>query len=101
MRARIEFFSPAVDADDIGGGAQSFVSVDEVWAQIMPLGASEGAGFDGDAALSRYRAVVRMRRDVAPGWKLGWGARTLRVVTLTDADAAGAFLALTCEEEFL
>jgi head-tail adaptor len=101
LRARVEVFAPQAAGHDLGGATLAFVSAGFRWAKVDAAGAAEGAGFDGSQARTTYRAHLRMRRDIMPGWRLVWGERMLRVVAVADGDPPGAFLTLTCEEEFL
>ena len=101
LRARIALERPETTPDDIGGASRAWTSEGEAWAEIIAGGAGEAAGLDGPSARTTYRVSIRMRRDVLPGWRLRWGARTLRVRTIADGDAQGALLMLECEEEFL
>lgn len=101
LRARVTLLRPEPIGDDIGGQIAEFVSAGDVWARISASGAGGLAVYDGAAARTGYRIEIRMRRDVRPAWRVAWGERALRIVSIADADAEGAFLVLNCEEEML
>jgi SPP1 family predicted phage head-tail adaptor len=101
LRARVTLLRPEPTGDDIGGQVVEFVSAGEAWARISASGASGIAVYDGAGARTGYRVEIRMRRDVKPTWRVEWGERALRINSISDADAAGAFLVLNCEEEML
>lgn len=101
LRARVTLLRPEPTGDDIGGQIVEFVSAGEVWARVGASGTSGGAIYDGAGARTGYRVEIRMRRDVKPTWRVAWGERALRVNSIADSDADGAFLILNCEEEML
>lgn len=99
LRERVTLHEPVRTLDDIGGATIVWTGRGDVWAQIVARGGSGGEAFDGDASFARYDVVIRARADVRAGWRLTWGARTLRIVVATPAP--NARLALQCEEERL
>lgn len=101
LRARITLLRPAPTGDDIGGQIVEFVSAGDVWARVSASSAGDTAIYDGEGARTNYRVEIRMRRDVKPDWRVAWGERALRIASIADADAQGALLILSCEEEML
>lgn len=99
MRARIALYSPERTPDDVGGGSLAWTPEGEAWAQIEALGGGFGAAFDTAASLSAYRVTINRRDDVRAGWRVAWGARTLRITSVRDEGAPRVVLA--CEEEVL
>lgn len=101
LRARITLLQPTPTGDDVGGQSVEFTAAGSVWARISASGAAGLSVYDGEGARTGYRVEIRMRRDVRPGWRLAWGERALRISSIADADAEGALLTLSCEEEML
>jgi len=96
LRARVTLESPTRVADEIGGAAIVWTDQGDAWAEIVADAAGERAAFDTSVATARFAVTVR-RREIAVGWRLVWGARTLRVRGVRDD--GGARIALICEEE--
>lgn len=86
LRARVTLERPAASPGEIGGGARGWEFAGAAWARVEPL-------------VGKWRVEIRMRRDVAPGWRLALADRFLRVCAIVDADDIGAFLYLDCEED--
>lgn len=99
MRARVRLESPTRTADSIGGAAIAWSSQGDIWAEISAGGAGQSAQFDTAASNVSYTATIHRRSDVRAGWRLIWGARVLRIVTVRDEGAPR--IELICEEERL
>jgi len=99
LRARITLLEPTRVADELGGGALSFTEAGSVWAEIEASGAGTSAAFDTRVAIAAFRVTIRRHDGVRAGWRLGWGARVMRVVGVRDN--GGARITLACEEERL
>lgn len=97
MRARVTLQSPVRGADDIGGAAIGWADEGDVWAEIMAGSAGQRADYDAAPSLSPCVARIYTRSDVRAGWRLTWGARTLRVMGVRNA--GGPRIDLDCEEE--
>ncbi|MGD9966976.1 MAG: head-tail adaptor protein [Hyphomonadaceae bacterium] len=99
LRARVKLQSPMRVADELGGAAIMWQDEGDVWAMIEALGASQSGAFDTAPSIASFRVTLNRRGDVRAGWRLGWGARRLRVVGVADEGAPR--LRLHCEEEKL
>lgn len=99
MRARVTLKRATRVADEIGGAALLWVNAGDAWAEISAVSASESADYDGSRSVARYVASINRRDDVRAGWRVIWGARTLRVIGVRDD--GGARIELICEEEVL
>lgn len=97
LKARVTLQSPLRVADEIGGAAIAWSDEGDVWAEIIALGAAEGAAFDASVSVSSYRVTVNRRADIRAGWCVAWGARLLRITGVKDQGEAR--IELTCEEE--
>lgn len=98
LRHRVKLERPTRADDEIGGGALSWIDEGDVWASVTATGAAQGADFDAAPALTSFRLVIN-RREIKPGWRVVWNARSLRVTGVRDD--GGAQLELTCDEEML
>ncbi len=97
MRARVRLYAPARSEDDLGGAPRAWTDEGAAWAWIAPVSASETSAFDRADPIARYRVTLRARADVRGGWRLVWGARAFRIVSVLDE--ANALQTLICEEE--
>jgi SPP1 family predicted phage head-tail adaptor len=99
MRNRIRLRKPVRIVDELGGTVIVFADEADVWAEIAAIDSSIGASADANAALTRFRATINRRADIRVGWRVGWNARSLRVVGVRDDGSAR--IDLVCEEEVL
>lgn len=83
-RARLEAPAP------LTAGAMTFVDAGPVWAVLAERQSAD--------LRTQARFYIRMRRDVAPGWRLRVGLERLRIVATTTADPA--WLEIFCERDF-
>jgi SPP1 family predicted phage head-tail adaptor len=97
--ARVTLQSPARVADEIGGAAIVWADQGEVWATIHATGAAQLDLFDTRGAVQTFRVTINRRDQVRAGWRVLWGARVLRVVSVSDGGAPR--IVLVCEEEDL
>ena len=98
LRHRVRLERPERADDDIGGGALTWSDEGEVWASIAATSAVQGADFDAAPATTSFRIVIN-RREVKPGWRVVWNARSLRITGVRDD--GGPQIELSCEEELL
>ena len=99
LRERVTLQSPLRALDDIGGAALTWIDEGLAWAKIDARGQSAGEAYDGQASFVAYAVTIRARSDVRGGWRLLWGARVLRIQSVSPAPDAR--LILSCEEEIL
>ncbi len=98
LSARVRLLKPVRMDDDLGGAAIAWSDQGGAWAAISARGASEDTGADALAVRAEYTMRIRARADVRAGWRLAWGARLFRILSVHDAEDAR--LALACEEIF-
>ncbi|MES1202195.1 MAG: head-tail adaptor protein [Pseudomonadota bacterium] len=79
--------------------ALSWASQGSVWAEIGASGTSESADYDSAPSVAVYDVTIRTRDDARAGWRMVWGARTLRITGVRDD--GGPRIVLVCEEESL
>jgi SPP1 family predicted phage head-tail adaptor len=59
-------------ADSQGGAAVAWSDVACVWAELVPLRASERLQAQGMGSTALYRFRVRVRNDVTPSMRVSW-----------------------------
>ena len=99
LRHRIVLERPERTPDGLGGAEVEWMPVATVWAAIRPLGERRGLIADQAEERLRLEVTIRHRSDVASGWRVLHGTRTLSVEQAHDPDERGAWLRLLAEEE--
>lgn len=99
MRHRIRLRRPVRIADEIGGAAIAFADAGDVWAEIEAVSSAISPNADANATMTRFRVIINRRADIRAGWRITWGARSLRVVGARDEGVDR--MEITCEEEVL
>ncbi|MAQ83526.1 MAG: phage tail protein [Maritimibacter sp.] len=104
LNRRLELQAPVRVADGAGGYATTYEVLGEVWAGVRP-----GTGRDSEAAgLTLAQVPVRITVRGAPvgspqrpvaGQRLREGSRVYRILAVTEADAAGAYIVCFAREE--
>lgn len=89
MRVRVRLARPVVGAD---AGVALFEDAGGAWAEMVAVGAAD--------LRTRYTLLIRMRRDVAPGWRVVLADRRLRVTAIADHDPRATRLRIECEHDF-
>ncbi|MBL8538037.1 MAG: phage head closure protein [Hyphomonadaceae bacterium] len=97
MRHRVQLLRRVRVADELGGGAITYVDAGEVWANVEALAADESFASDANASIARLRLSINRRQDARAGWRVTWNGRVLRVVAVRDERAPR--IDLICEEE--
>ena len=87
-------------SDGQGGVTRSWTDEGELWAAIRPLNLHHGEVAGAQRATALFDIWLMMRSDISVGMRLKKGARYFVILSLRDADAdeAGRFLILRCEE---
>lgn len=99
LRERVSLLSPTRSSDAAGGAALSFSEIARVWAEVRSTRVGEAVVSDVLASVTQFVVRIRWRIDVGPGWRIAYGARTLRVVGAQDPDGRSRWLDLSAEEE--
>lgn len=97
LRARIVLKQPQIVADEMGGGATTYVDTETVWAEIAPAGAGVRTDYDDRVSANAYRITIRAPSDVRAGWRVQWRARSLLITAVTEL--GDGRMTLDCEEE--
>ncbi len=99
QREQITLYSPTNSTD--GSVEPSYTSVRTVRAQVLPGSGGENAADNQVSAVGSW--TIRMWNPgltVTPGWRVGWGSRTLNIVSAFDPSQLGHELHLECKEEW-
>ena len=101
MRERIALQSPVRTSDSYGEKTTSYVTVHEVWAQVVPLhGVERFTGNAADPSMS-HRVLVRHEyplEEVTPDWRVLWGTRTLGITSIANLAARDRIIEFLCRE---
>lgn len=98
LTQRVSILRRATPRDDLGGADGGWSVVAGAWAALEPVApASWGAG-DLPSARPRWRGVLRVGADVAPGDRLQWRLLLLGVRAVGTDPAWPDRIALTLEE---
>jgi head-tail adaptor len=89
--------------DGMGGGAEAWVPLGRLWAEIAPGPGRAVASEFGSRARVGLRITVRAAPDGAPsrpeaGQRLRLGARVFHILAVTEGDPAGRYLTVFAEE---
>jgi len=75
LSERITIESATETADSQGGAVVAWATVDTVWAELVPLRASERLQAQGMGSTVEYRFRVRLRNDITPSMRVSWTPR--------------------------
>ena len=98
LNQRVELLRPTPDRTEAGLSLRTWERFARCLASVVPDGAgaeSEGMSL---SALPRFRAVIRMRRDVAVDHKLLWRGRPLLIKQIIEDPRTPDRMQLRCEE---
>ncbi|MBA2932981.1 head-tail adaptor protein [Sphingomonas sp. CGMCC 1.13654] len=99
LTQRVAILRRSADRDDLGGAAGDWSVVAGAWAALEPITAAAWGEGDLPTATPRWRAVLRVGADVAPGDRLQWRLLLLTVRTVGTDPAWPDRIALTLEED--
>jgi head-tail adaptor len=91
-------------SDAQGGRAETWRTVDTLWAELVPLRADEQLAVRSTTAQTDLRFRVRVRADVTPkmralwtpGWPAGAAQQTLEIHGVLPIDGGTRFMFLEC-----
>ncbi|MGE3246410.1 MAG: phage head closure protein [Beijerinckiaceae bacterium] len=98
LRTKLALQTPVAVHDPLGGFAQQWQTIAEVWCAIetsAPQVAYEGAH---RRSVVARRVVLRWRPDIHASMRLTGESGTFLILAVQDIDARRAFLACHCEE---
>ena len=99
LRHRIVLEQPTRAPDGCGGSTLSYVPVAMVWAAIDAKAVLRPLVADQLDERQRHAILIRHRDDVASGWQVLFGDRTLAVEHVRDPDERGDWLELLTLEQ--
>lgn len=99
LRHRIRLLVPVREADEYGGQAKVETVKDLVWANLVPITASEAYRYLQLQKNVTHKAVIRYRSDVQQGWAVKDQDNVeYYVVAATNPDRRKRFLELVLRE---
>jgi SPP1 family predicted phage head-tail adaptor len=98
LRHRVTFLAPSVTLDDGGGQTLVWQDAATVWARILSLGGAEILRASEIVPRTQYRATIRYRADITSAMRISFGAKTLDIDAVYDADGEGVVLTIDCHE---
>jgi SPP1 family predicted phage head-tail adaptor len=84
-------------ADEGGGGAESWVTVADVWADAWPVSGAERTAAQQLEAAALVRVRIRRRADVTASWRVLWLGRAHAIRHVADGGPRDPYLTLDCE----
>jgi head-tail adaptor len=82
LNRRLLLEQPIETADGAGGVTRLYEAVTVLWAQVLPLAASNNVIADRAGGLVRCRIIVRARSDITTRHRFHDGTRIYRVLAL-------------------
>ena len=98
LRHRITFKSPTATPDEGGGQSIAWVDGASVWARIVAQGGPEIVRAGEIVPRAQYRVTIRHRTDITPTMRITFGAKTLEIDAVYDADGDGRVLTVDCHD---
>jgi len=98
MRERITIQSETASADGQGGSTSGWTTFSTVWARVQPLRGREQREALQVQDEQVYQVTVRYLAGVTPKMRILWGARTLNIRSVVNADERKRFLEMVAEE---
>jgi SPP1 family predicted phage head-tail adaptor len=96
LRERVTLLRRAVGQDGWGQPTETYVPFDEVSARVEPLKGSEAIAAAQVQSTQSYRIYLRYRDDLTVLDRIAWGAITLNVTAISNADERRRFLTIDC-----
>lgn len=103
LRSRLTLEAPVDAADDIGGAARAYVTLDTLWAEVAPAGVA-GRFIDDRFVAERMEVTVthhirlRWRAGMSGAMRFRLGERIFIIHAIVDPDERRRFLVCRCEE---
>lgn len=96
-RVRLEG-PPATAPDGLGGGAEAWPLVEELWAHVQPLNATERYRQHQEQHAVTHRVTIRYRTGVSTKQRLVFDGRVLEIMGIINPTETTAYLILECVE---
>ncbi|MGV8955980.1 MAG: head-tail adaptor protein [Cypionkella sp.] len=104
LSRKLDLEAPQMVADGAGGFSRVWVSLGQVWAEVLAGTGREAAGEEVVVASVMYRITVRAApfgsaSRPKPDQRLRDGARVFNILAVSERDAQGLYLTCTAREE--
>lgn len=101
MRHHLTLEAVARSPDGGGGVTESWTSVADVWAAVIPVTGGESVVGEGVSGRITHVVFMRWRADVTPAMRLRFGTRLLDITAVIDVEERGRHLKCLCRERDL
>ena len=98
LRHRVTIETPVRASDGAGGARQEWAPVGDAWAAVEPVAARTLDEAGGERMATTHRVIIRHRPGVTIAQRIRFGARILRIDSVSNHDEVGEYLDLRCEE---
>ena len=101
LRHYIEIFSPSYSADASGQEKPTGSSEGNCWANIEPMGGTEGQADKSTEALARYKVTLRYDTrwsNLDESWWFTYDGRTFNIVSAYKGNEWDQWIELQCSE---
>lgn len=101
LRHRVLLQQPVRVADGGGGASESFETVAELWAAVLPIGGEERLSADALSGRLTHEVWLRYRAGVTPAMRFLHAGRTLEIRAVLEAGNLRHRLRCLCLERDL
>lgn len=98
LRTRLVAQAPVDTPDDTGAFTRSWTSVATLWAEVVPLAATQQFVAESIEVEISHHVTIRFRVDVVNGMRFLLGDRALLIRAVTDPEMRGRHLLCRCGE---
>ena len=86
-------------SDETMAPTQTWTTVATVWASVEPLSGQEGIQANQLNAELSHRVTIRYYSGLTAAYRILWGTRVLRIVSVLNTDERNREMVLSCMEE--
>jgi SPP1 family predicted phage head-tail adaptor len=99
LRERLELQSATDTLDSYGQPTRAWATYSTVWANLVPLGASEPQIADKQTPQGKFKITIRFQSGVLPFHRAVMGARTFNFESVIDVDERSKWLEIQATEQ--
>ncbi len=101
LRYRVELQQPVRTSDGGGGAAETWDTVAELWAAVIPVRGEERISAEAVSGEVTHEVWIRNRAGVAPSMRFGFDGRILDIRAVICVDGRTRHLKCLCLERNL